>query len=53
MRTSVGRIGDDVAGADLLLQRTQAGDLFSATTGGRHLPPVRVEHNYLLPFVFP
>ncbi|KAL4583077.1 hypothetical protein LXL04_007641 [Taraxacum kok-saghyz] len=35
MRNSVGRRGDDVA----LPQRTQAGDLFSATVGGRHLPP--------------
>lgn len=41
MRNSVGRRGDDVAVGDSLPQRTQAGDLFSATVGGRHLPPVR------------
>ncbi|KAI3761088.1 hypothetical protein L1987_51495 [Smallanthus sonchifolius] len=39
MRNSVGRKGDDLTVADLVLQRTQAGDLFSATTGSRHLPP--------------
>ncbi|XP_023772910.1 kinesin-like protein KIN-7C, mitochondrial isoform X1 [Lactuca sativa] len=39
MRNSVGRRGDDVAVGDSLPQRTQAGDLFSATVGGRHLPP--------------
>lgn len=39
MRSSVGRRGDDVAVGDSLPQRTQAGDLFSATVGGRQLPP--------------
>ncbi|XP_071731361.1 kinesin-like protein KIN-7E, chloroplastic [Rutidosis leptorrhynchoides] len=39
LRNSIGRKGDDLAVADSLLQRTQAGDLFSATDGGRHLPP--------------
>ncbi|PWA96635.1 P-loop containing nucleoside triphosphate hydrolases superfamily protein [Artemisia annua] len=39
MRSSLGRRGDDLAAPDSLLQRTQAGELFSATSGGRHLPP--------------
>ncbi|KAI3499699.1 hypothetical protein L1887_35504 [Cichorium endivia] len=39
MRSSVGRRGDDVAVGDSIPQRTQAGDLFSATVGGRQLPP--------------
>lgn len=39
MRNSVGRRGDDLAVVDSLLQRTQAGDLFSATVGGRRLLP--------------
>lgn len=43
LKNSVERRGDDVAVVDSLLQRTQAGDLFSATAGGRHLPAVRLE----------
>ncbi|KAF5780429.1 putative plus-end-directed kinesin ATPase transcription factor bZIP family [Helianthus annuus] len=39
VRSSVGRKADDVAVGDLLLQRTQAGDLFSAAASGRRLPP--------------
>ncbi|KAK1422173.1 hypothetical protein QVD17_25110 [Tagetes erecta] len=39
MRNSVGRKVDDLAVGDLLLQRTQAGDLFSAAASGRRLPP--------------
>ncbi|KAL8257158.1 hypothetical protein R6Q59_029199 [Mikania micrantha] len=39
IRNSVGRKGDDFAVADMLLQRTQAGDLFSAAAAGRRLPP--------------
>nr|XP_043614469.1 kinesin-like protein KIN-7E, chloroplastic [Erigeron canadensis] len=39
LRKSVGRRVDDMAVADPLLQVTQAGELFSATTGGRPLPP--------------
>ncbi|XP_052626553.1 kinesin-like protein KIN-7E, chloroplastic isoform X2 [Lactuca sativa] len=44
MRNSVGRRGDDVAVGDSLPQRTQAGDLFSATVGGRHLPPEQMKN---------
>ncbi|KAK6246240.1 hypothetical protein SCA6_009330 [Theobroma cacao] len=38
-RKSVSRRGDDPAIIDSFPERTQAGDLFSATVGGRHLPP--------------
>ncbi|KAA8538436.1 hypothetical protein F0562_028018 [Nyssa sinensis] len=38
-RKSVSRRGDDSSVVDSLPERTQAGDLFSATVGGRRLPP--------------
>lgn len=37
-RKSVSRGGDDPAIIDSFPERTQAGDLFSATVGGRLLP---------------
>lgn len=40
-RKSVSRRGDDRSVVDSLPERTQAGDLFSATVGGRRLPSVR------------
>ncbi|CAN0892333.1 Kinesin-like protein KIN-7E, chloroplastic, partial [Linum grandiflorum] len=36
---SVGRKADDNTLVDSFPERTQAGELFSATVGGRHLPP--------------
>ncbi|OMO78503.1 hypothetical protein COLO4_24737 [Corchorus olitorius] len=38
-RKSVSRRADDPAIIDSFPERTQAGDLFSVTVGGRHLPP--------------
>lgn len=38
-RKSVSQRGDDAPAVDFVPDRTQAGDLFSAATGGR-LPPV-------------
>ncbi|OMP11966.1 hypothetical protein CCACVL1_00192 [Corchorus capsularis] len=38
-RKSVSRRADDPAISDSFPERTQAGDLFSVTVGGRHLPP--------------
>lgn len=38
-RRSVSKRGDDAPAVDFVPDRTQAGDLFSAATGGR-LPPV-------------
>lgn len=38
-RRSVNKRGDDAPAVDFVPDRTQAGDLFSAATGGR-LPPV-------------
>lgn len=40
-RKSVSRRGDESADIDSFPETTQAGDLFSATVGGRCLPPVR------------
>lgn len=40
-RKSVSRRGDESAVVDSFPERTQAGDLFSVTVGGRHRPPVR------------
>lgn len=40
-RKSVSRRGDESAVVDSFPERTQAGDLFSVTVGGRRLPPVR------------
>ncbi|KAI8013357.1 hypothetical protein LOK49_LG05G02423 [Camellia lanceoleosa] len=38
-RKSISRRGDEPSAVDSLPERTQAGDLFSATVGGRHLLP--------------
>ena len=40
-RKSISRTGDETTLIDSFPERTQAGDLFSATIGGRRLPPVR------------
>lgn len=40
-RKSSSRRGDDPTIVDSFPERTQAGELFSAAVGGRHLPPVR------------
>ena len=40
-RKSISMRGDDPVVVGSLPERTQAGDLFSATVGGRHLPSVR------------
>ncbi|CAK7346954.1 unnamed protein product [Dovyalis caffra] len=40
-RKSISRRGDETTLIDSFPERTQAGDLFSATVGGRRLPPVR------------
>jgi centromeric protein E len=39
-RKSMTRKGDDPTTADSFLERTQAGDLFSAASRARHPPPV-------------
>lgn len=41
-RKSISRRGDESAVIDSFPGKTQAGDLFSVTVGGRHLLPVRV-----------
>lgn len=46
-RKSVSRRGDDPTIVDSFPERTQAGDLFSATVGGR-LPPVRTAITFAL-----
>lgn len=40
-RKSASRSGNESAVVDSFPERTQAGDLFSVTVGGRRLPPVR------------
>lgn len=40
-RKSISRSGNESTVVDSFPERTQAGDLFSVTVGGRHLPPVR------------
>jgi centromeric protein E len=40
-RKSISRRGEESAVVDSYPERTQAGDLFSVTVGGRRLPPVR------------
>lgn len=47
-RTSISKKVDAVSPADSFTGRTQAGDLFSAAIGVRHLPPVRNSLIYLL-----
>lgn len=39
-RKSISRMGDDYTIIDSFPERTQAGDLFGAAVGSRHLPPV-------------
>lgn len=39
-RKSLSRKGDDASAVESFPERTQAGELFRAAGGGRHLPPV-------------
>ena len=45
-RKSISRRGEESAVVDSYPERTQAGDLFSVTVGGRRLPPVRNFDHY-------